>query len=479
MPGIDELPDLKTCQDATIAAVRGIFKDRTSISESSRKALGDAISELEFAGVNKSRKMVSNDSRLLLKYRPAWVISTLSVPSRIPLLPGLFDLLVIDEASQCDIASALPLFFRAKRAVVVGDPMQLSFVPGLSRAQEHALMDAAELPRSGRAAIAQSSNSLFNFADKRPNKTRHFLADQFRSAPGIVDYLNEEFYYGRLRGQRPDDKPPIIPGYRPGLEWLGVKGRAVRIDGENVNLAEAATVADKIVELVRNPNFEGTIGALSPFVRQVAEITKEVDARLGPGIRHERGIKISSIDKFQGGEADVIFFSPVITDGAPFGVTSFIRKESKRFNVAVSRARAVCIIVGDLDAARRSEIRHLRRLAEHATRPANTIGAAMDSVWEERLYGALKRRGRDPHPQYEIGRRRLDFALFANDIKLDVEVDGRVWHTDADGNRKVADILRDREMIARGWKVRRFWVSELDRDMEKCLDLIDNDLKLL
>jgi hypothetical protein len=108
----------------------------------------------------------------------------------VPLIAGLFDFVIIDEASQCDVASALPLIARAKRAVIVGDPMQLSFVPQLSRQQEHALMDAAQLPKTGRSSIAQSVNSLFDFAEKRPISQRLFLADQFRSAPGIVDYVN-------------------------------------------------------------------------------------------------------------------------------------------------------------------------------------------------------------------------------------------------------------------------------------------------
>ena len=74
----------------------------------------------------------------------------------------------------------------------------IGFVPQLSRQQEHALMDAAQLPKTGRSSLAQSVNSLFDFAEKRPISRRLFLADQFRSAPGIVDYINQEFYAGRL-----------------------------------------------------------------------------------------------------------------------------------------------------------------------------------------------------------------------------------------------------------------------------------------
>ena len=48
-----------------------------------------------------------------------WAVTSLSARGRVPFEPGYFDLVVIDEASQCDIASALPLLYRAKRSVII------------------------------------------------------------------------------------------------------------------------------------------------------------------------------------------------------------------------------------------------------------------------------------------------------------------------------------------------------------------------
>jgi very-short-patch-repair endonuclease len=477
MPDAESIPVIDADYLAKLAEeIRPLFARMTSLDANERDALLEGIKELEFSGITKARKLAAEEARLLLQHRPVWAVSTLSVPSRIPLVAGLFDLLIIDEASQCDIASALPLFFRAKRAAVVGDPMQLSFVPQLSLQQENALMDAAGLPRAGRARIAQSKNSLFDFADWRPSKAHHFLADQFRSAPGIIDYLNEEFYRGRLSGRRDEDSLPRTPGYKAGIEWVDIKGQTTRLDDQNLNETEALEVARRIALLASDGTFEGTIGALSPFVGQVARIQRAVDELLSEEVQKRVRLKIATIDKFQGGEADVVFFSTVYTEGAPFGVVNFLAREARRFNVAVSRAKAVCVIVGDLSAARKSTISHLRRLAHHTTRPGQRRREGFDSVWEERLYNALERRGLKPEIQHPVGHRFLDMALFHNGVKLDVEVDGRAWHVDPDGNRKVSDVLRDREMKARGWKVRRFWVSEIDRNMEMCLDLIDSDL---
>lgn len=471
MPSADEADVLRVMD-----ALRPFFLWRTMADEDERETLAANIKELEFNGLTTSRRLLAEDARLLLQRRPVWVVSTLSVPSRIPLVPGLFDLLVIDEASQCDIASALPLFYRARRAAVVGDPMQLSFIPQLSLQQEHALMTTVGLPKPGRSRIAQSVNSLFDFADRRPAAVRQFLSDQFRSAPGIIDYLNDEFYRGRLVARRDDESVAAVPGYKPGLEWVHVEGRASRLDDQNVNIAEAEEVVRRVVRLARDTAFSGTVGVLSPFVGQVGEISKRVSSVLTPTERDRIKLKIATIDKFQGGEADVILFSLVLSEGGGFGPAVFLRRERKRFNVAVSRAKAVCVVVGNLTFARSCDIPHIRSLARHATEPRERPRETFDSLWERRLFEALRGRGLDPKPQYPVGRRYLDFALFHGDVKLDVEVDGRTYHTDPDGNRKASDRIRDREMIVRGWKVRRFWVSELDLDMEKCLDLVDADL---
>jgi superfamily I DNA and/or RNA helicase len=74
---------------------------------------------------------------------PGWAVTSLSAKGRVPFESGLFDLVVIDEASQCDIASVLPLLFRAKRAVIIGDPQQLRHISRLTAANDQAFKVAA------------------------------------------------------------------------------------------------------------------------------------------------------------------------------------------------------------------------------------------------------------------------------------------------------------------------------------------------
>lgn len=457
------------------AALRAVARVRTTPSKTEAVHLADRLKALEFNSRARRPALSAEDARLVLRHRPAWAISTLSVSSRVPLVAGLFDYVIFDEASQCDIASALPLLGRARAAVIVGDPMQLQFIPQLSLRQEHALMDAAGLGPVGRHAVAQSKNALFGFIRQRQAAQWHFLADQFRSDPAIVGFINDEFYDGKLVAAQDPRGVRIPGGFKPGLAWHDVPGRATREDGGSVNHPEAEAIVQVLTRMIRVSGFTGSIGVLSPFNAQVALLMRRIAAALSEAERDRVALKVSTIDRFQGGEADVILFSLVVAEGVHTSTLAFYERERRRVNVAISRARALCLVFGDKDYVRRGGVALLRRLADWAEREPKPR-QDFDSEWERKLYVAMRGRGLSPIPQYpEIGR-YLDFALDPKGRRIDVEVDGRLWHANADGNRKQSDHLRDRALITLGWKVRRFWVHELSDNMEKCLDLIERDL---
>jgi very-short-patch-repair endonuclease len=457
------------------AALHAGARLRTTPSRSEAVALSQRLKDLEFNSRARRPQLTAEDARLVLRHRPVWAISTLSVSSRVPLVAGLFDYVIFDEASQCDIASALPLLGRARSAVIVGDPTQLGFIPQLSQRQEHALMDAAGLGRSGRHLVAQSNNSLFAFVRQRDVAQWHFLADQFRSTPDIVAYLNDEFYEGRLLPSQDPRRVRLPNGYKPGIAWHDVPGQASREDGGSVNHSEADAILQVLTEMIRERGFTGSIGVLSPFNSQVGLLIRRIRAAITEPEQERVKLRVSTIDKFQGGEVDVILFSLVVAEGVHAATLGFYARERRRLNVAISRARALCLIFGDKSFVQRSGIALLVRLAEWTGRPSKPR-QTFDSEWERRIFEAMRRRGLDPIPQYPVAGRYLDFALDPEGCRLDLEVDGRRWHADPDGNRKLSDRLRDRALIALGWKVRRFWVHELADNMEQCLDVIERDL---
>ncbi len=447
--------------------------------------LRNAAAELALRGGSAVRNMPESLARKVLAHRPAWAVSTLAAPRRIPLIPGLFDVVIFDEASQCDIASAIPLLARARNAVVVGDPQQLSVIPSLTPAQDRELLASLALDRPGIGRFAQSTSSLFDLATAAPSSHRIMLREQFRSDPEIVEYLNEAFYGMRLRPRCHRERLVRPAGMLPGLHWTDVRAEIIT-DGSRGSSSreEAEVIVRRLVDLARM-SYSGSVGVIALFNQQVRLIEWTVRRRLGRKETTALQLEIATVDSFQGGERDLILFSLAAGPDMPAGARRFISADRRRFNVAVSRARAICEVIGNLDFARSSGIAHLARLAERAGGPRESpkdAVALFESPWEERMYAAMQRRGLDPQPQHEIAGRRLDFALFGeqegNRIQLDVEVDGRTWHTDQDGDRKTPDIWRDHELRSLGWSVRRFWVHELRDDMESCLDQIERDLGL-
>ena len=451
-----------------------VLSNSVALREDERQILEAARADFLFHG---ERTLPSDLTNAVVTHRPLWLASVLGAPKRIPLEEGLFDLVIFDEASQCDIASALPLFARAKRAVVVGDDRQLSFIPQLGQAQDRNLMKAQGLPTVGMGRFAQSRQSLFDFAKRVPGTPRILLRHQYRSAGPIVDYISDTFYGGQLTTSYDPKSIRAPKDQKPGITWTHVPGPTVPQQG-NVNHAEAEAIANHIHLLLVEQVYEGSVGVISPFRPQVHFIEEAVRGRIPAQKLEGAEFRVATVDGFQGQERDLILFSPCLSSSSAMTAVTFVQKDLRRLNVAISRARAVAHVFGDLDYARSAKVRALARLAAVATEPRRRAGEGVfDSDWERKVYYDLKARGLDPEPQFEIAGRRLDFALFGKTgVKLDLEIDGRHWHQDADGRRKMADHWRDHQLKSMGWRVRRFWVDELSKDMEGCLDLVERDL---
>ncbi|ASJ60590.1 hypothetical protein SMB554_16185 [Sinorhizobium meliloti] len=463
-----------------IAAVVGailprILSNRAALPEEERLELGEEKANLEL--MQNLRSLPAGIASKVVARRPLWLASVLGAPRRIPLVEGLFDLVIFDEASQCDVASALPLFARAKRAVVVGDDKQLSFISQLGAAHDRNLMQAQGLAVASMGRFAQSKQSLFNVANLTPGTAKVMLRNQYRSAPDIVSYINDQFYGKMLRvaGDEKTLKPPA--GQKPGIAWADVKGPTTPMVG-NVNVAEVAAITAQVETLLLKQGYTGSIGVIAPFRPQVQALSEAIGAALPADLLSRAEFRVGTVDSFQGQERDLILFSPCLGYASATSALTFVQKDWRRLNVAISRARAVAHVFGDLSFARSGKVRSLQKLAVYATEPRPRVAeGTFDSSWEHAVYHALKAKGLEPIAQYEIAGRRLDFALFgAGDIKLDLEVDGRRWHADMDGKRKLADHWRDQQLKSMGWRVRRFWVDELARNLEECIELVAEDL---
>src|SRR5690606_39557550 len=181
----------------------------------------------------------------------------------LPLRPELFDVMVMDEATQCDIASALPAFQRCKRAVVSGDARQLRHISFLSRVRETQLLQRAGLQAGEREVWSYRDNSVLDLVGLQlaSQDAVVFLDEHFRSRPALIRFSNELFY----------DQRPRVMKERPGVETCDSL-QLLRIDGQRgpngVNEAEVerglALITAHLQEY-QNAPIKPSTGVLSRF----------------------------------------------------------------------------------------------------------------------------------------------------------------------------------------------------------------------
>ncbi|MDA8407896.1 MAG: AAA domain-containing protein [Deltaproteobacteria bacterium] len=418
-----------------------------------------------------SRNMWEVAAPIVLKHFPLWAVTNLSA-SRVPFMPALFDYLIIDEASACDIPSAIPLFARAKRAVIVGDPAQLQHVTKISVDRERELLNKNNLLKSGIGRYTHRENSVFNLASSASKVSRHLLREHYRCHVDIADYFNQAFYGGRLRVMTNSERLITPNGVSAGLHWTNITGPITSAKSGCYSQAEIDATLSHLKDLFENKNFSGTIGVVTAFREQANRLMDSISNAIPTDTILKANLGAFTAHQFQGDARDVIVLSLCAGPDIPAGSLAFLSQTANLMNVAVSRARAVCHVFGNLEFAKNCGISHISALAGAWQKSSQqTIhGLRFESPWEERLYEALTNRGLDPIPQYPLAGRRLDLGLIDNDIKLDIEVDGDAYHRNPDGSRKSSDLWRDFQISSLGWKVKRFWVYQLKENMEACVD---------
>jgi len=224
------------------------------------------------------------------------------------------DYLVIDEAGQVSLADALAMGTSARSLILLGDPMQLAQVtqgihPGGSGASvlEHLLGDHVTVPED---------RGLFL------ERTR-------RLHPDVCRYISDSFYEGRL------ESDAVCAGrttaFGTGIRYLPVEHSGNRQSSEE----EADAVAGEVRRLL-------DAGLPAREILVVAAYNAHVRCLRG---RLPDAVRVGTVDKFQGQEADVVFFSMASSSGEdiPRGLEFLF--SANRLNVAISRARCLAYLV--------------------------------------------------------------------------------------------------------------------------------------
>jgi len=412
-------------------------------------------------------RFFTEQMRLLLHSYPLWAVTNLSVRHCLPLAPGVVDVAIIDEASQCDIASVIPLLYRAKRAVIIGDPNQLQAVHTLSKGRNQQLLAKHRLLEPEYLHHDFLDNSCYAAASYVAQPVQ--LRDHFRSHFEIIDYCNATFYGKTLRVETAEGRLRVPRGWKPGLHWTDVVGVAEAVPPSGAICQDEIDVVGRALAQLIADGFDGTVGVVTPFKIQARRIGDWAERSLPASKLRACNFVSSTADGFQGDERDVIICSLVYQPDTPSGSLWFISENRNLWNVAISRARALLHVVGNLELCASCDIRHLRNLAQRVKDRTTSPppGLLFESPWERKLYDALVEAGLSPQPQYWLAGKRLDLAL--PDYRLDIEVDGERHHRDEFGRRKAEDLWRDLAVKAAGWTPLRFWVYELREDMDACV----------
>ena len=361
---------------------------------------------------------------LLFRTFPVWMTPLADAGSLLPFKPALFDLAIVDEATQCDMASCLPVLFRARRIVITGDPRQLRHLSFLSRERQKLLASKWSLNESESEACDYRGKSILDWVNESiPSQEQVvFLDEHFRSRPQIIAFSNREFYRGALKimTQRPDTLAA------PSLIFQRVKGRR---ESHGPNREEAEHVIAEVVRWIESEkdlpaNLAHSLGVLSPFREQVDHLFGLLSKRVEFAAIEKHRLRIGTAHSFQGEERDIMFLSFVVDHAAHPGTLRYLDRPDV-FNVSVTRARNLQVIFCSLNPDELPVKSLLRRYLEAIDR--STTAAAAAAPTDAFLNGvekALINRGFHTWPCYMVAGLPVDLVATKHNRSLGIDLVG-------------------------------------------------------
>lgn len=263
----------------------------------------------------------SKNVEKLLKVFPI-VATTCIAAGKIGQPKQYFDMVVMDEASQCNTAVSLVPIIRGENLMLVGDPQQLSPVIVLDETTNAILKQ--------KYCVAQEydycRNSIYKtFLACDSVSDEVLLRSHYRCHKKIVNFNNLKYYHDRLQilTQSKEEHPLVY-----------VDVASSRPPEKNTSPSEA----EQIIEYCK-ANPEKSIGIITPFVNQKKLIEQEL---LRAGIDN---ITCGTVHAFQGDEKEVVLFSTAITEGTGSKTYEWLKTNKELLNVATSRAKDKLVVL--------------------------------------------------------------------------------------------------------------------------------------
>ncbi|WP_233209589.1 TM0106 family RecB-like putative nuclease [Mycobacterium sp. ENV421] len=239
------------------------------------------------------------------------------------------DVLFVDEAGQMALADALAASTAARNVVLLGDPQQLPQVA-----------QALHPNGSGVSVLEHAIGARATLSADRGV----FLPETRRMHPDVTAFISQQFYDGRLRSHASCEGQSTV--YGTGLRWV----RADHVGCKTLSWQEADLIADRIGDLMGTQwtNHRGETLMLGPddfmVVAPYNDQVRLIRERLGKDERL-RAVPVGTVDKFQGREAAVVFYSMTTSSSADMTRGADFLFSLNRLNVALSRARCLAHVV--------------------------------------------------------------------------------------------------------------------------------------
>ena len=424
-------------------------------------AFSNAISKIG-KGTGKRAVRYRQDARLAAAQAnsaiPCWIMPHYRVSESLPPELGVFDLVIIDEASQSDL-TALPAILRAKKVLIVGDDKQVS--PEGVGIEEEKIRNLMTRFLGGQVdtfrAQMTPERSIYDLCKVVFAEYSVMLKEHFRCVSPIIEYSKREFYNNELKPLRlPKASERLDP---PLVDVFVEDGFTHKTD--NTNHAEARFIVNEILAICADPMMDKrSIGVVSLLgEKQALKIWHMLEDELGPELIEKFKIACGDARTFQGKERDIMFLSMVVAPNTT--ITALSRDTfAQRFNVAASRARDRMYLVrsaglenlSDKDKLRRGLITHFVHPFAQDEQRVEDLRELCESPFEREVYDELTHRGYRVIPQVKVGDYRIDMVVEGHhDARLAVECDGDRYHGP---DKWDADMNRQRILERAGW---RFW----------------------
>jgi very-short-patch-repair endonuclease len=443
------------------------------------------------------RRLFEKIPNLLIRLKPCFLMSPLSVSQFLPSSVLKFDLVVFDEASQICTEDAVGAIYRGNQLVVAGDNRQLPptafFQQGIAEEYDWDDIDDEEF------AIFESILDEC----KGIGLPEKMLKWHYRSKhESLITFSNKRFY---------NDKLVTFPSSKFEHETLGIRFVYVPDGiydrgGKRNNLREAAVVADLVFEQLRLYTNK-TLGVVAFNLPQMTTIEDEIELRRRAQPECERffkedrleGFFVKNLENVQGDERDVIIFSVGYGYDKQgrfpmnFGPLNKPGGE-RRLNVAVTRAREKVILVSsiktsnfDLNATQTAGVLNLYHYLDYAERGAVALGLSHfqssgehESPLEEDVALEIRRLGYEVISQVGCSGYRIDLGVVdpaqPGRFLLGVECDGSNYHSAHTARDR--DRIRQQVLEAFGWRIHRIWspdwVNKRDKEIKRLKQAIED-----